>query len=188
MPIFYLVKITLLVLMLTSPMAISATTEYQEIEWTDLIPKDDLDLLLNPPAQLLEIEDGSAQDSITAASNSKQDEEVERYLNALSSSRIVEKYKKKLIKIPGFVVPLSSEDQRKITEFFIVPYFGACLHMPPPPPNQIIYVKYKQGIELKSLYEPFWFTGILMIETVENSMGSSAYSLHLNDINPYEEP
>jgi hypothetical protein len=84
-------------------------------------------------------------------------------------------------------VPLQSDDSQRITEFFIVPYFGACLHMPPPPPNQIIHSNALQGIQLDSLYDPFWFEGTLVIDTEENSLGTSAYRLELNKAYPFEE-
>jgi hypothetical protein len=83
-------------------------------------------------------------------------------------------------------VPLESDEQQKVIEFFIVPYFGACLHMPPPPPNQIIYAKFKQGIELDNLYEPYWFEGTLLIQTEENELGTSAYEIKLDNIALYE--
>ncbi len=49
------------------------------------------------------------------------------------------------VKIPGFVVPLVVNDNGVVSEFFLVPYFGACIHVPPPPPNQIVYVKLAGG-------------------------------------------
>ncbi|MDO6559946.1 DUF3299 domain-containing protein [Paraglaciecola chathamensis] len=165
-----------------------ASESYQEIEWIALMPKDDLDALMNPPDYLLGIEDGSEQDSVEAL-NEKEgvDENTKRFQNALSSTRVIDTYADKRIRIPGFIVPLQSDDSQQVTEFFIVPYFGACLHMPPPPPNQIIHSKAPQGIQLASLYDPFWFEGTLVIDTEENSLGTSAYRLKLNKAYPFEE-
>ncbi|MBU3018815.1 DUF3299 domain-containing protein [Paraglaciecola agarilytica] len=165
-----------------------ASESYQEIEWIALMPKDDLDALMNPPDYLLGIEDGSEQDSVEAL-NEKEgvDENTKRFQNALSSTRVIDTYADKRIRIPGFIVPLQSDDSQQVTEFFIVPYFGACLHMPPPPPNQIIHSKAPQGIQLDSLYDPFWFEGTLVIDTEENSLGTSAYRLKLNKAYPFEE-
>ena len=50
---------------------------------------------------------------------------------------IVEEYNGKQVKLPGFVVPLEYSDKGRVKEFLLVPYFGACIHYPPPPPNQI---------------------------------------------------
>lgn len=164
------------------------STSYEEIEWIQLMPKDDLDALLNPPEYLYDIEDGSEQDTLNSLDAKPfENEQDKRYQQALSSVRVIESYNNKKLRIPGFIVPLESEEGQRITEFFIVPYFGACLHMPAPPPNQIIYVKFEQGVDLKSLYDAFWFEGTLTINTVENELGTSAYQLKLDNVLPYED-
>ena len=75
----------------------------------------------------------------------------------------------------------------RILEFFLVPYYGACIHVPPPPPNQIIHVKYKKGFKLEALYDPVWIEGTLKIEKTENDIASSSYSIVAENVSPYEE-
>ncbi len=183
--------VTLLILnfiLLSTANAAQTTESYQEIEWIALMPKDDLEALVNPPEYLSGIEDGSEQDSVEALGQQEGvDESTKRFQKALSSTRVIDTYENKPIRIPGFIVPLESDDSQNITEFFIVPYFGACLHSPPPPPNQIIHSKAEQGIKLGSLYDPFWFEGTLVIDTTENTLGTSAYRLKLNKAYPFEE-
>ncbi|MGO3300268.1 MAG: DUF3299 domain-containing protein [Pseudoalteromonas sp.] len=163
-------------------------SSYEEVEWTQLMPKDDLDALLNPPEYLYDIEDGSEEDTLeNLDAKPFENEKDKRYQQALSSARVIESYNNKSIRIPGFIVPLESEEGKRITEFFVVPYFGACLHLPPPPPNQIIYVNFEQGVELESLYDAFWFEGKLTINTVENELGTSAYQFKLDRVLPYED-
>ena len=163
------------------------TQGYQEIEWVQLMPKDDLDALLNPPEFLANIQDGSEQDSVDALADvADQDETTRRFQKALTSVRVIKDFDNKSVKIPGFVVPLQSDEQQRVTEFFIVPYFGACLHMPPPPPNQMIYGKVKKGFELAQLTEPFWFEGVIHIETMSNTTGTSAYGMTLDNIRAFE--
>ncbi|WOI37795.1 DUF3299 domain-containing protein [Alteromonas sp. CI.11.F.A3] len=160
---------------------------YQEIEWTQLMPEEDLAALLNPPDYLAGIEDGSQEDSVEAFGNQEFDNEAtNRFQQALTSTQVVKTFENKPIRIPGFIVPLESSESQMVTEFFIVPYFGACIHMPPPPPNQIIYVSIEQGVELESLYDPFWFEGTLAIDTTENAMGTAAYRLEHVNVQPYE--
>jgi hypothetical protein len=84
-------------------------------------------------------------------------------------------------------VPLEYNDDQLITEFFLVPYFGACIHVPPPPPNQIIYVKYSEGLLLDALYDPFWIEGQLNTDIVENDLATSAYALAAVTVKLYEE-
>jgi len=166
----------------------SSLTQYQEIEWIALIPEDDLAALLDPPEYIFNIEDGSEQDSVAALSQQDvTDEKTKRFQQALTSTRIVQAFDGKAIRIPGFIVPLESEEQLKVTEFFIVPYFGACLHLPPPPPNQIIYATHAPGVELNSLTQPFWFSGKLKIEHTENGSGASAYRLLLDEVKVFSE-
>lgn len=161
---------------------------FQETDWMALIPKEDLDALLNPPDFLSDIADGSEQDSVDLLqSNSDLDAQGKRFQQALVSTNVVAEYDGKSIRIPGFIVPLESASEQKVTEFFIVPYFGACLHMPPPPPNQIIHVVDEQGIELHNLYDPFWFEGRLQLKTVETETGVSAYAMTLHQVIPYQD-
>lgn len=163
-------------------------SDYQLIEWTQLMPEDDLDALMNPPDYLTEIADGSEEDSLAALKQDEQlDDQTKRYEKALSSYRVMPEYNNKKIRIPGFVVPVEVDPSQKAISFFIVPYFGACLHMPPPPPNQIIYVDYEQGITVDNLYDPFWFEGQLTIKKIEADIASSAYQMTVNKILPYEE-
>lgn len=169
----------------------SATaTEYKTIEWPDLIPEEDLNALLNPPEYLADIEDGSAEDQISSqitnaiAAATKQD----RYQQALVSTKIRPEMNGQDVRIPGFIVPLEFSDDQVITEFFLVPFFGACIHVPPPPPNQIIYVKHPKGFKVEALYEPFWLSGLLRTSLTENEMGAAAYTMKVDIIDDYTEP
>ncbi|MBO1255012.1 DUF3299 domain-containing protein [Alteromonas sp. 5E99-2] len=174
--------IPLLVIAAPSP------TAYKEIEWTELMPADDLIALLNPPEQILGIEDGSQQDSFSSfALRQSDDEGTRRFKQALTSTNVVPEFDKKAIRLPGFVVPLGFNESQKVTEFFIVPYFGACLHLPPPPPNQIVYATSDLGIDVDDLYQPFWFEGTIIIETVTNEMGLSAYKMALDNVEEFED-
>ncbi len=164
------------------------TPSYKEIEWTELMPADDLIALLNPPEQILGIEDGSQQDSFSSfALRQSDDEGTRRFKQALTSTNVVPEFDKKAIRLPGFVVPLGFNESQKVTEFFIVPYFGACLHLPPPPPNQIVYATSELGIDVDDLYQPFWFEGTIIIETVTNEMGLSAYKMALDNVEEFED-
>ena len=160
---------------------------YRTMEWIELMPEDDLEALLNPPEYIAEVEDGSSEDqissqlqsSIAAASD-------DRYQQALVSTSVVEALNGQAVRIPGFIVPLEFDDDQTITQFFLVPYFGACLHMPPPPPNQIILVNFPEGMQLEALYTPFWISGELKTAITENSVATSAYSLDMKSFEPYE--
>ena len=159
---------------------------FETIEWPDLMPPEVLAILLNPPEYIAEIEDGSAEDQISSQIKSgvKQSEE-DAYQQALVSTDVNEALDGALIRIPGFVVPLEFDEEQTISQFFLVPYFGACLHMPPPPPNQIILVNAPKGIQMSALYDPFWIEGQLSTNFQENDMATSAYAMQLQRIEPY---
>ena len=175
-------------LILISTLSQTQAADYEEIDWVALMPEDDLSALLNRPEFLNDIADGSAADSVDDfASKQLEDEQAQRYQQALVSTRVIEAFDGKAIRIPGFIVPLEQNDEQKATAFFVVPYFGACLHMPPPPPNQILYVEYKEGIAVENLYDPYWFEGTVKIDNHESALGTSAYSLVLDSFALYEE-
>jgi hypothetical protein len=92
------------------------------------------------------------------------------------------------IKLPGFVVPLERGKDGLIDEFFLVPYFGACIHVPPPPPNQIVYVKMRTGAGLRSIEDAQWVTGILHIAIKTSSLGAATYTLDGEKLEPYPYP
>jgi len=98
------------------------------------------------------------------------------------------------IRMPGFVLPLEYSN-KKITEFLLVPWVGACIHTPPPPPNQIVYVKIPEGFESGGLFEPVWVNGELAVQSVQKNLflkdGTSdiqaGYALMANEISPYKQ-
>jgi hypothetical protein len=68
-----------------------------------------------------------------------------------------------LIRMPGYVLPLEY-DGEDVIEFLLVPFVGACIHTPPPPPNQIIHVRIENGYKTKGMYEPVWVSSTLKAE------------------------
>lgn len=170
---------------------------YTAIEWVDLIPQEDLTILLNPPPSIntsyhdfdsLSLDDFSytIEKQIEQATKIPTPEE-QIYAAALESTNIKAEFDQQNIRIPGFIVPIEYSDTQVITEFFLVPYFGACIHVPAPPPNQVIYVKYPQGLHVTALYDPFWIEGQLATAIVENDIATSAYTMTADNVKAYEE-
>jgi uncharacterized protein len=73
-------------------------------------------------------------------------------------SGLVSTFNGKQVRIGGFVVPLNF-DQTEVNEFLLVPFVGACIHVPPPPPNQMILVRSHEPVEIGALFDPVWVTG-----------------------------
>lgn len=181
--------------LLSLSVGVSAKT-YDSIEWVDLIPEADLAILLNPPASINDVPHGFGGDSLEALSNAVEQgitqsqavpsPEEQAYSAALTSTNINTELSQKNIRLPGFIVPVEYSDAQVVTEFFLVPYFGACIHVPAPPPNQVIYVKYPKGLSLDVLYDPFWIEGQLNTEVTQNDIATSAYAITADTIKPYE--
>lgn len=98
---------------------------------------------------------------------------------------VVEELNGKEIRLPGFMVPLDINQMSEVKEFLLVPYFGACIHVPPPPPNQIVYVSSEEAVKFG--WEPVWVEGVLETKQNINAIGSTAYSLRLANMVPYTE-
>ena len=92
----------------------------------------------------------------------------------------------KLVKVPGFTVPLE-DFASSATEFLLVPYVGACIHTPPPPPNQLVYIQMDQGKRAKmDGWNPVWVEGVLKIEMTESVYGHVGFTITGQRVYPYE--
>jgi hypothetical protein len=85
------------------------------------------------------------------------------------------------VKIGGYVVPLDFEST-SVKEFLLVPFVGACIHVPPPPANQIVYVKADKGFEIAGQFDPVWVTGTLKTETAFTGVADAGYSLDAESV------
>jgi hypothetical protein len=141
------------------------------LEWTDLIPESVRGETSSGPA-------AAAHDYLGEAGPAA----VQQSANAPVNSEL----DGKLVKLPGFIVPLDVAKDGTVSEFFLVPYFGACIHVPPPPPNQIVYVNAPKGIALDSIYEAYWITGTMKMQNKSTRLGAAAYSLSADKVEIYK--
>ena len=107
-------------------------------------------------------------------------------MEQIGTFNVVEELNGLDIRLPGYVVPLDFSSDGIYSEFLLVPYFGACLHTPPPPPNQIVYVTASSGAKVSSIYEPVWIEGRMKTGKFETDTGDSAYEVTLSSIEAYE--
>src|SRR5690606_1924079 len=78
---------------------------------------------------------------------------------------------------PAYRVPLRITGAMEVEEFRLVPWLGACIHVPPPPSNQIVHVRSASGIPVDALYQPFWISGEVRVEQVESEMATAGYRI-----------
>lgn len=91
----------------------------------------------------------------------------------------------KRVRIAAFIVPLE-DDLQEADEFLLVPYFGACIHTPPPPPNQMIYVTMPAHKAIKiGWWDPVMFEGVIHLKQVDSPYGAVAYEMEGISSSPY---
>jgi hypothetical protein len=144
----------------TGTLMAGAKNQAKELYWEDMVPKD----YVIPPSAI----DHNGQMTQTEP-----------------DAPLLEELNGQLVKIPGFVVPLEG-DADNITEFLLVPYFGACIHVPPPPSNQIVYVKFSEGVPITNLYDAVWVTGILSTDGWKGDIATVGYTLKGQVVTEFE--
>ena len=141
---------------------------YRNLDWLELMPKAEADALAHP--------DRSTPIDHTSNTRAAQS----------GSFHVVADLDGEKARLEGYVVPIEADDEGNMTEFFIVPFFGACIHVPPPPPNQIIYAKLAKGIKTPEFSQAFWFKGTLRARTVSNRVAGAAYSMENPTLVPWD--
>jgi len=147
-----------------------------EIEWDSLIPDD-----FRPDKIFEKFDIDNLTDEDPRA------EELMKELQALwDKAPIRPELDGRAVKIPGFVVPVET-DAEETTGFLLVPYYGACIHVPPPPANQTIYVVTEKGKGTKpKTFDVVWVTGDMSVQRIENDIAEAGYTIYAHDVSPYE--
>ena len=140
----------------------------KELGWDALMPKPD-------PKMIDNFQSGKMERS-----------EVLSYLNKLGEVAVND-INNIYVRIPGYLVPLNIDKDQEATELLLVPTMGACLHVPPPPPNQTIFIRYKEGIEVEEAgYTPYWLTGTLKVEKNNSEYTDTLYAMTVEKIEMYK--
>lgn len=160
-----------------APAGKAASAQFRQISWDDLIPADwrpedlfkdlDLDSLTDRDPRAMEL--------------------MQRLREEWDRAPVVERMNGQRVRIPGFVVPLEG-DARTIREFLLVPYFGACIHTPPPPANQLIHVMPDKPLPGKWNMIPVWVSGELTVSRFNSDLGNAGYQLRGIKVEEYKDP
>ena len=89
------------------------------------------------------------------------------------------------MRIPGFIVPIDYSGTG-VTAFILVPYVGACVHVPPPPANQLVFVTTPKPYENSGLFEAVNVTGIFGVSTISTQLAEVGYALSADKIEPFQ--
>ena len=179
-----------------APKAKAAPGKPVELTWDELMPKgeeqrlEDLytayyDELEQKMAEASEAQangdSGDAQDLVAAIVEGSANDTMEQ----IGTFNVVSELNGKAIRLPGYVVPFDFSADSTYREFLLVPYFGACLHTPPPPPNQIVFVKADPAATIGDIYDPVWVEGTLKTGEFNSDLADSAYELTLSKVETY---
>lgn len=140
------------------------------INWDDLLPEGELERieeLYNASSAIMEMNHFDGQ------------------MMQIGTFNVEEGLIGRTVRMPGYILPLDYQPGGDITEFLLVPYFGACIHTPPPPPNQIVYVTTAEPVRVERLWAAVWVTGQLSSDRHINELGDAAYTMELISHEPY---
>jgi len=154
-----------------------AAAGFAETKWEALMPAD-----WNPFKDLQALNLGGLSDADPRAINA-----LEQLRAALDNAPIVPSLHGARIRIAGFTVPLESA-RGQLSEFLLVPYFGACIHTPPPPSNQIIHVTTAKPYKSDQQIDAVWISGELQTIRSETGVGNASYRMKADAVEPYVRP
>lgn len=160
------------------------------IMWEDLMPEGSFEELIRQQEEFYAMLRQRYAANATTLADADTFEEIEEgseldYMPQFGSFDVVEDLHGEFIRIPGYVVPFDFDPRQRHREFLFVPYMGACIHTPPPPPNQIIFVRADPAIRVEDIWAPYWLEGTLSAEQNLNDLGDAAYALSLDSLEPY---
>ena len=163
-----------LLLLTTTPLW---AAQPKELTWSEMIPPDAAPEVpdIAPMHDLSQLGNLDPE----AAPAAKQD---------LPNAPVVPALNDQHVRLPGYIVPLEVNEDGRTTDFLLVPYFGACIHVPPPPSNQIVHVTSKVGVKLEELYQPYWIEGAMQVKPSTSELADAGYQMDAQKIYVYELP
>lgn len=139
----------------------------KEIGWDDLIP---------PGVPYAEIIGEGDLDEVNDTWAPIFDENARKLNKALDGA---------FVRLPGFVIPLEI-GSAGVTDFVLVPYVGACIHTPPPPPNQLIFARTEEPWPSEELWAPVWVVGTMFTRLQSTAVAETGYSMNVDSMEIYE--
>ncbi|MEM9146078.1 MAG: DUF3299 domain-containing protein [Pseudomonadota bacterium] len=147
-----------------------ASSERIELNWADLIPRGAR---------------GTTYESLRSAFGIIQHGQLSTGFFQNRDASVTTEYNGKLVRIPGYMVPLDFAGTG-VTDLLLVPYVGACIHVPPPPPNQIVLVKVAAPFEVTGYFEPIYVTGTIQTMAVATELAEIGYTITDARVEPYD--
>lgn len=159
------------------PAQSTADSSYKEMKWEALVPADWDPMRVFKGLDLSKLSDADPR-AMDALQRLREEWNHAPPNTSLKGARI---------RIAGFIVPLESS-RKQTTEFLLVPYFGACIHSPPPPSNQIIHVFPAKPLQNAQAMDTVWISGTLEVVRSQTEMGTAGYRMKAEVVAPYKKP
>ena len=144
---------------------VSLSEEFIDLDWEDLLPEGQT-TVPNDLRALLPHDESALPSSQPASTGVRTD------------------WNGRIVRLPGFIVPIDF-DGTAVSAFILVPFVGACVHVPPPPANQLVFVTTETPYDSKGLYEPVNVTGMFGTASMTTQLAQIAYALSAENIEPF---
>ena len=151
------------------PSAVWADDTVVELSWEDLVPGGNSGVLMTSLFETGIVEHGQLSTGFEQP----------------QAHSVTDAYNGKTVRLPGYIVPLDF-DATGLTVFILAPYVGACIHVPPPPANQLVLVTAEVPYEYDGLFEPVYVTGMFGTAALGTELAMIGYALSADRIEPYQ--
>ncbi|MDE2594903.1 MAG: DUF3299 domain-containing protein [Burkholderiales bacterium] len=158
-----------------------AASTVRHIQWAELVPKG-WDPYKDSRMKFKDLNLGMLQDS-----DPKVMEMMNQMREVWDTAPVNDNMQGVVGRLPGYIVPLE-ESAKGLKEFLLVPYYGACIHSPPPPANQIVHVRLKQPIKGYKSMDTVWVYGAIQVQRDPSYMGNSGYRIDATAVERYVAP
>lgn len=158
------------------------------INWDDLMPEGGMEALDEEFAAFYAMLEDRYGGDVMGALGAIEEGSAADVMPQLGSFDTVPELDGLYVRLPGYAVPFDFTPDHRHHTFLLAPYMGACIHSPPPPPNQIILIEADPAIKLDDIWIAYWVEGTLKAETQETDLAAAAYTLTLTRIEPFVQP
>lgn len=145
---------------------------YLDLAWADLLPEGEAQRIMELQ-QLQALQTGFDHFGL-------------EQMPQIQTFNVVEDLDGERVRLGGYVLPLDFSGAQEVSRFLLVPYVGACIHVPPPPPNQLVFVTTDVPVAVSGLWDPVFAEGVMRTRRQDNDLGDTAYTLELIQLRPYQ--
>lgn len=154
---------------------------YDDVDWNDLLPEG------YKPEQIME----KYQAEIQATAEGSPEERVlyKKVMAEFNNAGVNDSLNGRKVRIPGFVAPLDTNGDM-VGDFLLVPYYGSCIHSPPPPAHQTVMVNpaKDKSVSLNDIYRPVWVVGEIEVDEIDTDLAKAGYQIKNARVEPYVQP